>query len=173
MTEVANILANATNKSLILLDEVGRGTATYDGLSIAYSVTEYLSKHLKAKTLFSTHYHELTELEGKLEGVKNYRITVKEINGQILFLRKIVRGGANKSFGIEVASLAGLPAEIIENSKKVLQKLEEKDVVKNEAYSSGVNVKDLQVINILKDLDLNKIRPLEAFSILNNLKDSL
>ena len=173
MTEVANILANATNKSLILLDEVGRGTATYDGLSIAYSVTEYLSKHLKAKTLFSTHYHELTELEGKLEGVKNYRITVKEINGQILFLRKIVRGGANKSFGIEVASLAGLPAEIIENSKKVLQKLEEKDVVKNEAYSSGVNVKDLQVINILKDLDLNKISPLEAFSILNNLKDSL
>ncbi len=173
MTEVANILANATNKSLILLDEVGRGTATYDGLSIAYSVTEYLSKHLKAKTLFSTHYHELTELEGKLEGVKNYRITVKEFNGSIMFLRKIVRGGANKSFGIEVASLAGLPKEIIENSKKVLSKLEEKDVVKNEAVQSGVNVKDLQVINILKDIDLNKISPLEAFSILNNLKESL
>ncbi len=173
MTEVANILANATNKSLILLDEVGRGTATYDGLSIAYSVTEYLSKHLRAKTLFSTHYHELTELEGKLEGVKNYRITVKEINGSIMFLRKIVRGGANKSFGIEVASLAGLPNEIIENSKKVLSKLEEKDVVKNEAINSGFSVKDLQVINILKDIDLNKISPLEAFSILNNLKESL
>lgn len=173
MTEVANILANATGNSLILLDEMGRGTATYDGLSIAYSVTEYLSKHLKSKTLFSTHYHELTELEGKLEGVKNYRITVKELNGSILFLRKIVRGGANKSFGIEVASLAGLPNEIIESSKKVLAKLEEKDVVKNEVTNSGVSVKDLQVINILKDLDLNKISPLEAFSILNNLKESL
>ncbi len=173
MTEVANILANATDKSLILLDEVGRGTATYDGLSIAYSVTEYLSKHLKAKTLFSTHYHELTELEGKLDGVKNYRITVKEINGTVMFLRKIVRGGANKSFGIEVASLAGLPQEIIDSSKKVLKQLEEKDVVKNQVDSSGVNVKDLQVISILKDLDLNKISPLEAFSILNNLKESL
>ena len=173
MTEVANILANATDKSLILLDEVGRGTATYDGLSIAYSVTEYLSKHLKAKTLFSTHYHELTELEGKLDGVKNYRITVKEINGTVMFLRKIVRGGANKSFGIEVASLAGLPQEIIDSSKKVLKQLEEKDVVKKQVDSSGVNVKDLQVISILKDLDLNKISPLEAFSILNNLKESL
>ena len=114
----------------------------------------------------------MTELEGKLEGVKNYRITVKEFNGSIMFLRKIVRGGANKSFGIEVASLAGLPKEIIENSKKVLSKLEEKDVVKNEAVQSGVNVKDLQVINILKDIDLNQISPLEAFSILNNLKES-
>ena len=172
MTEVANILANATKDSLILLDEVGRGTATYDGLSIAYSVTEYLSKHLRAKTLFSTHYHELTELEGKLDGVKNYRITVKEFNGQVMFLRKIVRGSASKSFGIEVASLAGLPNEIIENSKKILSKLEEKDVVKNDNLQPQ-SVKDVQAINILKDLDIDKISPLEAFSILTNLKESL
>lgn len=173
MTEVANILSNSTYRSLILLDEVGRGTATYDGLSIAYAVTEYLSKHIKAKTLFSTHYHELTELEGKLDGVKNYRITVKEFNGSIIFLRKIVRGGANKSFGIEVAKLAGLPQELIDNSKSILKELEEKDMMRtinldNQQFlSKGAR----EVIGILKDIDLNKINPLEAFSILSNLKE--
>ncbi|MEG1500038.1 MAG: DNA mismatch repair protein MutS, partial [Clostridia bacterium] len=109
MTEVALILANATKDSLIILDEIGRGTSTFDGLSIAWAVIEYISNHFEAKTLFATHYHELTELEGLLNGVKNYRISIKEFNNSIIFLRKIVRGGANRSFGIEVASLAGLP----------------------------------------------------------------
>lgn len=173
MTEVANILSSATNKSLILLDEIGRGTATYDGLSIAYAVTEYLSKHIKAKTLFSTHFHELTELEGKLEGVKNYRITVKEFNGSIIFLRKIVRGGANKSFGIEVAKLAGLPQELIDNSKAILNELEQKDMMKTLSVENAVSPRAREVINILKDIDLNKVNPLEAFSILSNLKELL
>ncbi|MBE5746079.1 MAG: DNA mismatch repair protein MutS [Clostridiales bacterium] len=173
MTEVANILSNATNESLILLDEVGRGTATYDGLSIAWSVMDYLSKHIKAKTLFSTHYHELTELEGKLEGVKNYRITVKELNNSVIFLRKIARGGANRSFGIEVARLAGLPQELIENSKSILYSLEEKDAVKNMAANNSLPPRSAETINMLKELDLNKISPLEAFSILTNLKERL
>ena len=106
MTEVATILLHATKNSLLILDEVGRGTSTYDGLSIAWSVIEYLTKNVCAKTLFSTHYHELTELENTLDGVKNYKVTVKEFNGGVVFLRKIARGGANRSFGIEVAALA-------------------------------------------------------------------
>ena len=175
MSEVANILNNATQNSLILLDEVGRGTATFDGLSIAYSLTEYLSNHIKAKTLFSTHYHELTELEGKLEGVKNYRITVKEFDGNIIFLRKIVRGGANKSFGIEVAKLAGLPEELIKNSKKILQELESKEITNQEVENSEIktDTKSQQILKMLEDVDINTISPLEALSILNNLKENL
>ena len=177
MSEVANILNNATENSLILLDEVGRGTATFDGLSIAYSLTEYLSNHIKAKTLFSTHYHELTELEGKLEGVKNYRITVKEFDGNIIFLRKIVRGGANKSFGIEVAKLAGLPDELIKNSKTILKELESKELTNTQKDNSDEktkdNSKDLRILKMLKEVDINTISPLEALSILNNLKENL
>ncbi len=175
MSEVASILNNATQNSLILLDEVGRGTATFDGLSIAYSLTEYLSNHIKAKTLFSTHYHELTELEGKLEGVKNYRITVKEFDGNIIFLRKIVRGGANKSFGIEVAKLAGLPEELIKNSKKILQELESKEITNQEVENSETktDTKSQQILKMLKDVDINRVSPLEALSILNNLKENL
>ena len=173
MTEVATILANATNQSLILLDEVGRGTATFDGLSIAWSVMEYLSNNIKAKTLFSTHYHELTELEGKLDGVKNYRITVKEFNGSIIFLRKIARGGANKSFGIEVAKLAGLPKELIEKSKIILSELESKDLLKENIDVNQVSGQAKQIISMLKDIDLNSITPLEALSILSTLKDKL
>ncbi len=173
MSEVANILNNATNNSLILLDEVGRGTATYDGLSIAYSLTEYLSKHIKAKTLFSTHYHELTELEGKLEGVKNYRITVKEFAGKIIFLRKIVRGGANKSFGIEVASLAGLPEEILIKSKEILKELESKEVVNKSSNEEILSSSCRSVLNMIKEVDINKVSPLEALTILANLKENL
>ena len=121
MSEMANILNNATARSLLIIDEIGRGTSTFDGLSIAWAVLEYISDKAKcgAKTLFATHYHELTELEGKLDGVKNYRITVKEYGDNIIFLRKIVRGGADKSFGIQVAKLAGLPelAVIADNAK--------------------------------------------------------
>lgn len=177
MVEVANILHNATSKSLILLDEIGRGTSTFDGLSIAWSVMEYLSKNLKAKTLFSTHYHELTELEGLLEGVKNYRITVSDRQGKIEFLRKIERGGANKSFGIEVASLAGLPQEIISRARQLLLSLEQADINKNielkdidtKVKVQETRINNLEVINRLKELDVNKISPMEAFSILIDL----
>ncbi|MBR3298203.1 MAG: DNA mismatch repair protein MutS [Clostridia bacterium] len=132
MSEMANILNNATKRSLLILDEIGRGTSTFDGLSIAWAVLEHISDTFKcgAKALFATHYHELTELEGKLDGVKNYRISVKEIGDSIIFLRKIVRGGADKSFGIQVAKLAGLPDQLIERAKSILSELEESDVAK-------------------------------------------
>lgn len=177
MVEVANILHNATEKSLILLDEIGRGTSTFDGLSIAWSVMEYLSKNLKAKTLFSTHYHELTELEGLLDGVKNYRITVNEQQGKIIFLRKIVRGGANKSFGIEVAGLAGLPQEIITRARQLLVSLEQADINKNielkdvdaKAKIQENRTNNMEIINRLKEIDINTISPMEAFSILIDL----
>ncbi|QCX32317.1 DNA mismatch repair protein MutS [Caloramator sp. E03] len=131
MAEVASILKNATKDSLILLDEVGRGTSTFDGLSIAWAVTDYISKKIKAKTLFATHYHELTELEGKLPGVKNYCISVREHGEDIIFLRKIIRGGADQSYGIQVAKLAGLPNDVILKAKEILNKLEESDINKN------------------------------------------
>lgn len=177
MVEVANILHNATAKSLILLDEVGRGTSTFDGLSIAWSVMEYLSKHLSAKTLFSTHYHELTELEGLLEGVKNYQIMVKEQDGKIIFLRKIVRGGASRSFGIEVANLAGLPAEIITRAKQLLYSLEQADINKNidlknieeKAVQKQIKTNNAEIVNMIKEIDINKVSPMEAFSILHDL----
>ena len=129
MTEVASILLRATKDSLLVLDEVGRGTSTYDGLSIAWSVIEFLAEKIRAKTLFSTHYHELTELENTLDGVKNYKITVKELNGAVVFLRKIARGGANRSFGIEVAALAGVPKEVTVRAKSILKALEKNDLL--------------------------------------------
>lgn len=129
MWEVANILKNATNRSLILLDEVGRGTSTYDGLSIAWSVIEYIcgNDKLKSKTLFATHYHELTSLENKVKGLKNYSIAVKKLDNDIVFLRKIIEGGADESYGIEVAKLAGIPEEVISRAKEILISLENKD----------------------------------------------
>lgn len=177
MSETANILANATENSLVILDEIGRGTSTFDGLSIAWAVVEYLSKNMRCKTLFATHYHELTELEGNLDGVKNYKINVKEINGSIVFLRKVVRGGANKSFGIEVASLAGLPKEVIKRAKEISRALEQVDVNKNlvkevesvnpEAEKRNKNV--TEIMGILSDLNIEKMTPLSAFEILNDL----
>lgn len=177
MVEVANILKNATNKSLALLDEIGRGTSTFDGLSIAWAVMEHISNNMGMKTLFSTHYHELTELEGVLNGVKNYRITVKEFNDEVIFLRKIVRGGANKSFGVAVAKLAGLPSEVVIRAKEISKNLENSDLNRhiaggneqseamfNENRNLGANV-----VGILKDLDINKITPLSAFEILADL----
>ena len=178
MTEVANILQNATDKSLIILDEVGRGTSTYDGLSIAWAIMEYLSKHLKAKTLFATHYHELTELEGMIEGVKNYRVMVKEFNDSIIFLHKIGRGSANKSFGIEVAKLAGLPNELVLRAKEVLRVQE--DANRQAAIETGNHVdidnycpNGAEVINVLRDLDMNTISPIMAFGTLQNLVDKV
>lgn len=177
MVEVANILKNATNKSLALLDEIGRGTSTFDGLSIAWAVMEHISNNMNMKTLFSTHYHELTELEGVLEGVKNYRITVKEFNDEVIFLRKIVRGGANKSFGIAVAKLAGLPSEVISRAKEISKNLENSDLnrhiaegnEKSEAAISENRNLGANVVGILKDLDINKVTPLSAFEILADL----
>ena len=131
MNEVANILRNATSNSLLILDEIGRGTSTFDGLSIAWSVIEFISntKILGAKTLFATHYHELTELEGKISNVNNYCIAVKEKGDDIVFLRKIIKGGADKSYGIQVAKLAGVPDMVIDRAKEILAELIDKDVM--------------------------------------------
>ena len=176
MSEVAHILANATNNSLIILDEIGRGTSTFDGLSIAWSVVEYLSKNFKAKTFFATHYHELTELEGVLDGVKNYKISVKEINDDVIFLRKIVRGGASRSFGIEVAKLAGVPNEVIERAKEISKNLElvnqklDLNIFKENKEKAEENSKlALSILSILKDIDMNRVTPLHAFDILSDL----
>ena len=178
MTEVANIINNATSKSLIILDEIGRGTSTYDGLSIAWSVVEYVTNVIKAKTMFATHYHELTELEGTLEGVKNYKVTVKEMQGGIVFLRKIMRGGANRSFGIEVAELAGVSKNIIENAKVILKKLEKSSFNKNdkvEKISENNASKNqlTEVERIVKDIDINNLSPMQAFSVLADLQEKL
>ena len=128
MNETANITNNATDRSLVILDEIGRGTSTFDGLSIAWSVAEYLHDTVKARTLFATHYHELTELEMTRGGVRNYNVAVREWNEQIIFLRKIVKGGADKSYGIQVARLAGLPPEIIARAKEILSNLEQHEL---------------------------------------------
>ncbi len=177
MTEVATILLHATKESLLILDEVGRGTSTYDGLSIAWAVVEYLVKNVRAKTLFSTHYHELTELENTLEGVKNYKVTVKELNGIIVFLRKIARGGANRSFGIEVASLAGVPKEITARAKGILKALEKNDIARGKIQTETVEEEEerklSEVEKIISELDINTLSPMQAFLILSDLKDKL
>jgi DNA mismatch repair protein MutS len=125
MQETANILNNATARSLIILDEIGRGTSTFDGISIAWAVAEHLHGAVKAKTLFATHYHELTDLALTLPGVKNYNVLVREQGEQIVFLRKIVPGGTDKSYGIQVARLAGLPREVVDRAREILLNLEE------------------------------------------------
>lgn len=164
MVEVSNILTFATNKSLIILDEVGRGTSTHDGMSIASSVVEYLSKTLNCKTLFATHYHELMHLEGTLEGVKNYCISIKEINGELVFLRKIMRGSATRSYGIEVASLAGIPKPVITRAKQILSELEQG---KQQASCSNDNA----IVDVLKNIDINSLSPMLAFETLLHLVD--
>ena len=179
MTEVATILLHATRDSLLILDEVGRGTSTYDGLSIAWSVIEFLTKHIGAKTLFSTHYHELTELETSLDGVKNYKVTVKEFNGAIVFLRKIARGGANRSFGIEVASLAGVPKEVTTRAKSILKALEKNDIAKGKVQMDFVEEEVVEektlteVERIISEIDLNTMSPMQAFMLLGDLKDKI
>jgi len=176
MTEVAAILLHATEKSLLVLDEVGRGTSTYDGLSIAWAVVEYLTSEIKAKTLFATHYHELTELEGVMEGVKNYKVTVKEINNTIVFLRRIMRGGANRSFGIEVASLAGVPSDVTSRAKKILKALEKNDLTRNSSKlqeSEPEAPVRSEVENIISELDMNNMSPMQAFGVLADLKEKI
>ena len=191
MTEVAAILLNATKNSLLVLDEVGRGTSTYDGLSIAWAVVEYLAEKVRAKTLFATHYHELTELENTIDGVKNYKVTVREIGGGVVFLRKIQRGSANRSFGIEVASLAGVPKDVTDRAKGILKVLEKNDVAKKSAISlseiaaaetSDRNItaeepieerKLSEVEEILSETDVNTLSPMQALLLLSDLKEKL
>ena len=183
MTEVASILINATNRSLLVLDEVGRGTSTYDGLSIAWAVVEFLAEKTKAKTLFATHYHELSELEGVIDGVKNYKITVREQNGKIVFLRKIARGSANRSFGIEVASLAGVPKTVTDRAKSILKKLEKNDLAKRPQNSEPDDTDSIlpeefvngpsEVEKILAETNVNEIKPFDALKLLFDLKNKL
>jgi DNA mismatch repair protein MutS len=175
MSEVANILHNASENSLLILDEIGRGTSTFDGLSIAWSVLEYIAdaKKCGAKALFATHYHELTELEGELPGVKNFRVTVREIGEDIVFLRKIVRGGADQSFGIQVARLAGLPELVLARAKEILEKLESADIAaKREPAKIETSVQpslldesgEESALRILREMDVNHLTPLEALN---------
>ena len=178
MTEVASIILNATPDSLLILDEVGRGTSTFDGLSIAWAVLEHLAQKIKAKTLFATHYHELTELEDKIEGVKNYKVTVKEAAGTVIFLRKIMRGGANKSFGIEVAKLAGVPAEVTARAKEILKKLEKNDIARGAAQTEEIAVSEeepslSEIEKILSELDLDNLSPMQAFMVLSDLSEKV
>ena len=195
MTEVANILRNATSRSLLILDEIGRGTSTFDGLSIAWAVIEHISntKLCGAKTLFATHYHELTELEGKLSGVNNYCIAVKEKGDDIVFLRKIVKGGADKSYGIQVAKLAGVPDSVIQRAKELVEELSDADItaavkdltapkkkqkitydqVDMAQMSLFDTVQDNDIIEEIKGLEIGNLTPMEALNILYNLQNKI
>ena len=177
MTEVASIIMNATENSLLILDEVGRGTSTFDGLSIAWSVLEYITERIRAKTLFATHYHELTELEGKIEGVKNYKVAVKESGNGIIFLRKIMRGGTNKSFGIEVARLAGVPNAVTARAKEILKQLEKNDITKRPHKEVSVLEEQpreySEVEKILAETDMNNVTPMQAFDLLSDLVEKI
>ena len=186
MTELANILQNATSSSLIILDEIGRGTSTYDGLAIAWATVEYIANKSKigAKTLFATHYHELTELEKKLDGVKNYSIAVKQRGDDVIFLRKIIRGGADESYGIYVAKLAGVSNMVIDRAKEILKYLEDVDLAKKtikekkKASSQDIqvdmfNYKMVDIAKVLDKTNLDEISPKEAMDVLYKLKEKL
>ena len=185
MLEVATILNNATANSLLILDEIGRGTSTFDGLSIAWAVLEYITKNVKAKTLFATHFHELTELED-LEGVKNYRVLVSQMNDTIIFLHKIARGGASQSFGIEVASLAGVSKPVIAHAKRIMKSLEEdaKNRDTNEMLLASAKKNKTELVSLfdnhsskieeqIKATDVNNLTPMQALTILSDLKKQL
>jgi DNA mismatch repair protein MutS len=191
MSEVSNIINSATERSLIILDEVGRGTSTFDGISIATAITEYIHDKIKAKTIFATHYHELTELEEKFDSILNYRIEVEERADSVVFLRKIVRGGADKSYGIEVARLAGLPKEVLLNSKKILRGLEKRkeliektvnveqlslftanDMVEEEQKNLKENLYEELLFDI-ENIDINNVTPMEALGLLGGLKKKM
>jgi DNA mismatch repair protein MutS len=185
MQETANILNNAGEHSLIIMDEIGRGTSTYDGLSIAWAVVEYLHDLHKTgvKTLFATHYHELTDLAQQKPRVKNFNIAVKEWNDEIIFLRKLVEGATNRSYGIQVARLAGIPATVINRSKKILYRIETKEQDLADALSDKkaekmgpqqmdlFGRKDHFFVEKLSKLDISKMTPLEALNTLNELRD--
>jgi DNA mismatch repair protein MutS len=197
MSEVATILTHATPASLILLDEVGRGTATFDGLSIAWAVVEHLQKHTRARTLFATHYHELTELADLLPAVKNVHVSVKETPNEIIFLRHVEPGSADKSYGIEVARLAGLPRSVIERAREVLRKHEQSEHQLSEKLTPGAEIGDgvlgstngaakrngqqevlftpldRAVLDQLRTADLDQLKPLDALNLLAELKKQI
>ena len=188
MSYVSNILHNATSESLLILDEIGRGTSTYDGLSIAWSVVEYITKKIKAKTLFATHYHELSELESKLKSVENYKILIKEENDKITFLRKITEGSIDRSYGIQVANLAGLPEEVVGRAKEILKQLDESDINKpfakkknrvNDNFQvsmfqpdpeeKGKNKEYKELTENIKNIDIENVTPMQSFKLLNDI----
>lgn len=197
MTEVANILRNATADSLLILDEIGRGTSTFDGLSLAWAIVEYIAdkKLIGAKTLFATHYHELTELEGKIDGVQNYCIAVKEKEDGIVFLRKIIKGGADKSYGIQVARLAGVPEAVLARADQLAEQLSQADITeaiesvtgKSTRKAKAVHydevdltqmslfdtVSDQDVIRELGELDVQNLTPIDALNELYRLQNRL
>lgn len=174
MAEVANILNNATPKSLLILDEIGRGTSTLDGLSIAWSVVEYISQHIKAKTLFATHFHELSELEGVVPGVSNYSVTVKEMGDTVIFLHKIVRGGTDRSFGIEVAKLAGVPSGVTDRAKNIMAALIEKDdSILGQRRQPDKSLEKDELIEMLDAVNLDNITPLDSLRLLSEIKHKI
>ena len=186
MMEVAEILREASPNSLIILDEIGRGTSTYDGLSISWAVVEYISDKEKcgAKTLFATHYHELTELEERLEGVKNYSIAVKEKGEDVIFLRKIVSGGTDESYGVHVAKLAGVPQDVVKRSNEILRSLERKNILgkknqekENKKIQAGqldmYNYKLAEIAHEIDKINLNELTPIDALNILVKIKDKI
>jgi len=187
MSEVANILMNASQRSLLILDEIGRGTSTFDGLSIAWAVIEYIvnKENLGCRTLFATHYHELTELEGKLTGIKNYCITVKEKGEDVIFLRKIIRGGADGSYGIQVARLAGVPQPVIDRAKEILSELDAADINKSgktrrvkkqvegqlDFFEAAVKASaNDEIVEEIKKIDISRLTPIDAMNILYELQ---
>ena len=189
MNEAASILNNVSDRSLILFDELGRGTSTYDGISIAWSIVEYLHEHpsAKAKTLFATHYHELNDMEAMFDRVKNYNVSIKEVDNRILFLRKLVRGGSEHSFGIHVAKLAGMPPAVIDRANQVLEDLEQahgktasakpSSMFKNKTEPgmqlSFFQLEDpvlIQIKDQINGIDINNLTPLEALNKLNEIK---
>ena len=186
MMEVATILKEATKNSLVILDEIGRGTSTYDGLSIAWAVAEFIADKEKcgAKTLFATHYHELTELENKVEGVKNYSIAVKEKGEDIIFLRKIVDGGTDESYGVHVARLAGVPQVVTKKANEILQSLERRNVLNNKIIEQApkkesadqidmYNYKIAEVAHEIDRIDFNQLTPIDALNTLVKIKEKL
>ena len=188
MNETASILNNISERSLVLLDEIGRGTSTYDGISIAWAISEYLHEHPgRPKTLFATHYHELNEMSETFSRIKNYNVAVKEIKDDVLFLRKLVPGGSAHSFGIHVAKMAGMPQQVIRRANKILEKLEQshssealtdqmKSVAKDELQLSFFNLDDPLLEEIreeILDLDIDVLTPIEALMKLNEIKRML
>lgn len=182
MMEVATILKDATENSLVILDEIGRGTSTYDGLSIAWAVAEYIANKEKcgAKTLFATHYHELTQLEGKVDGIKNYSIAVKEKGEDIIFLRKIVQGGTDESYGIHVAKLAGVPQAVVTKANEILRTLEKKVNTKQKEDKNEVmgqlsmyNYKLAEIAHEIDKINLNELTPIDALNTLVKIKEKM
>ena len=182
MSEVSSILKNATKNSLVVLDEIGRGTSTYDGLSIAWAIVEYIKEKIECKTLFATHYHELTQLEGNIKGIKNYSIAVKKRGDDITFLRRIVEGGADRSYGVEVAKLAGVPNAVISKAKEILKSLESGERVLDidrdnpfineeeaDTEPSFASVLSEELVGKIKAIDVTTLTPIEALNALNDI----